>query len=211
MAKPTVDPIILGPARLAFPALAEPDQNNKYVVTLLFLKSDPMAMDQIMQARRLLHAQARLAWGQDTSKWHPRFRSLDFKTYLSPDGRDGWPIRDGDAVTWDGFAGHLFVKASSQFAPGIVDARRQPVLNPATDVPAGLIVRCQVNAWDYDNSGNKGLSFGLLNLQIVRDDGVRFGGRAQKAEDVFDALEADDDMSADNPANYAQQASNDDW
>jgi len=40
---------------------------------------------------------------------------------------------------------------------------------------------------------------------VVRDDGVRFGGSSVRPEDAF-MVEADDPMSADDPANYSDMS-----
>ncbi len=124
-------------------------------------------------------------WGDDKAKWPANLKALDFKSSLSPNGKDGWPVRDGDMVEWDGFEGQVFIRATSQFMPGVVNAKLQPILDKS-EVYGGLICRAQVNCFAYDNAGNKGVSFGVNNLQILKDDGVAFGGK-QNAAEVFEA------------------------
>jgi hypothetical protein len=101
-------------------------------------------------------------------------------------GKDGWPIREGDAVEWDGFGGNVFVRAASQYMPGLVDAKLQPIIDKQA-VFGGLICRAQVNAYAYDTAGNKGVTLGLNNLQILKDDGTTFSGKT-KAEDAFESF-----------------------
>lgn len=213
MAKNQADPIIVGPARLAFPNVVTPDKNGKYTTTILLSKSDPDAMKALETARRLLLTQAKMSWGENKEKWPAALRKVSFKDYVSATGKDGFPLRDGDDVSWDGFAGNYFLRASSQYQPGMVDGSLAPLLNPEKEMKAGMICRFQVNAFAYDKEGNSGLSWGLLNIQLVRDDGTRFGGGAQKAQDVFDKIMAEDDeLSSENPENYASSAENDeDW
>ena len=80
----------------------------------------------------------------------------------------------------------LFARASSQYQPGMVDQKLQAII--AKDaVYGGLICRAQVNAYAYDTNGNKGVTFGLNNLQILKDDGTTFSSKADPAG-VFDAF-----------------------
>lgn len=95
------------------------------------------------------------------------------------------PFRDGDKVSWDGFAGTIFATASSLYQPGIVDRQRQPILTE-DGFYSGCHARATINAFAYDTAGNRGVSFGLQNLQFVKDDEA-FTGRSAP-EDDFDTL-----------------------
>lgn len=191
-----VDAIITKPFRLAFPEVFQPKASvqggaEKYSITLLFPKDGSSLIpgldgkEAILDIQKLLYNAAVAKWGQDRSKWPANLKAINPRTYLSPTGQDGWPLRDGDTVDWDGFAGHVFVRASSKFAPGMVDAKLQAILDKSA-VFGGLICRAQVNAYDYDKNGKKGVTLGLNNIQILKDDGTSFG--AANAADVFDAF-----------------------
>jgi hypothetical protein len=196
--------IITVPFRLAFPevftAKASVEGGKaKFSVTMLYPKDGSalipsMPGDGILELRKLALAAIKEKWGEDKTKWPASIKAIDLKTYVSPNGKDGWPIRDGNLVEWDGFAGQLFVRASSQFQPGIVDQKLQPIIDKSA-VYGGLICRAQVNAFAYDNAGNRGVSFGLNNLQVLKDDGVVFGGK-QNAAEVFDAFAASGDLAS---------------
>ena len=165
------DPIITPDFRLAFPHVFEPDTSenggNKYTITMLF----PEGTD--LTALRKLAADAVKARWPDEKTRPKGIRS---------------PFRDGNEVTWDGFAGNIFIRASSQYQPGVVDAKVQRVIDPSK-VFGGCWARAQVHAYAYDQKGNQGVSFGLNNLQLVpagdRPD-EPFGGN--RAEDAFDAV-----------------------
>lgn len=193
----STESIVSAPFRLAFPEVFKPKAaqeggNAKYSVTMLFPKDNSPLIPSLngalalMAIRKLLFDAVKEKWGEDKSKWPASIRAIDFKTYVSPNGKDGWPLRDGDLVEWDGFGGMFFIRASSQFQPGLVNAKLQPVLDP-TEVYGGLICRAQINAYAYDTNGNRGVTLGLNNLQILKDDGTIFGGK-QNAADVFDAF-----------------------
>jgi hypothetical protein len=191
--------------RLAFPEVFEAKASQeggaaKFSVNLLFPKDGSSLIPSLggstlMDLRKLLFTACKEKWGEDRQKWPANLRNLDFKTYLSPNGKDGWPIRSGDDVDWEGYKGNIFLRASSQYQPGLVDAKLKPIID-RNAVFGGLIVRCQLNAYTYDTNGNKGVTFGLNNLQILKDDGTVFSGR-EKAEDVFGAFgEAEPAMAA---------------
>jgi hypothetical protein len=188
--------IITVPFRLAFPEVFEPkamkgSTNAKFSITMLFPKDGSslipaMPGNGVLELRKLALVATKEKWGEDKAKWPANLKSVDFKNYVSPTGKDGWPLRDGDMFDWDGFPGCIFTRASSQFQPGLVNSKLQPVINKS-DVYGGLICRAQINAYAYDSNGNKGVTFGLNNLQILKDDGTIYGGR-QNPAGVFDAF-----------------------
>lgn len=194
--------IITSAFRLAFPEVFEPKANEsgkeKYSITMLFPKDGSnlipsMPGNGIMDIRKLALAAIKDKWGEDKSKWPAGLRG-DLKTYVSATGKDGWPVRDGDEVEWDGFHGMFFVRASSQFQPGLVDAKLRAIIDRGA-IYGGLICRAQVNAYAYEMSGNRGVTFGLNNLQVLKDDGTMFSGKA-KAESVFSAFGDDSGFGA---------------
>ena len=70
--------------------------------------------------------------------------------------------------------------------PGLVNNRNEDILDE-TEVYSGAWFIAQVNAYAYDKAGNKGVSFGLLNLRKERDD-EPLGGGKQKASKAFEAF-----------------------
>ena len=197
MAKKEKNNVITIPFRLAFPEVFEaragaPGAKEKFSVTMLFPKDGSSLVpnatgSDLLALRKLAVAAIKEKWGNDKAKWPSNLKALDLKTALSPSGRDGWPFRDGDNVTWTGFEGMVSVKAGSMFQPGIVDAKKKEILTES-GIWGGLICRADVNCWAYDTQGNQGVSFGLENLQVLKDDGVSFSGRSNASE-AFDAFD----------------------
>lgn len=99
------------------------------------------------------------------------------------------PIHDGDGRKPKGGAygdeckGCWVVNAASKSKPGVVDVNRDPILDE-TEVYSGCYGRATLNAFAYNRNGNKGISFGLNNIQ-KRGDGAPLDGRT-RAEDDFD-------------------------
>ncbi len=105
------------------------------------------------------------------------------------------PFHDGsEKEHLDGYGPDvIFVRASTKTRPGIVDAQRNNIVS-AEEFYAGCWARATLTVFCYDNNGNKGVSFGLLNLQKLRD-GESFSARVPADED-FDSVDAsawDDD------------------
>lgn len=72
-------------------------------------------------------------------------------------------------------------------APGVVDLRGTKILVPG-DVFAGQLGRATVRAFAYDSNGNKGVSFALEHVQIVKADMPRVDGHVA-AENAFEGAD----------------------
>lgn len=97
---------------------------------------------------------------------------------------------DADLEKNPEYEGHWYMSISSKTRPGIVDRDVQPILD-STEVYSGCYARVDMNAFAYNYKGKKGVSFGLNHIQKLAD-GDYLGGRS-RAEDVFDAVEDDED------------------
>ena len=101
------------------------------------------------------------------------------------------PFRDAGEKDYAGYeAGVIYINPWSKQKPGIVDGRLQDV-HAADDVFPGQLVKATIRPFAYDNSGNKGVSFGLQNVQIVKADMPRLDGK-KAANSDFDALDETD-------------------
>ena len=102
------------------------------------------------------------------------------------------PLRDGDIDRPDdpNYADCYFVNANSKEKPGIVDRRRIPITDPL-ELYSGCYVRASINFYPFNTNGNRGIAAGLGNVQKWAD-GEPLNGRV-RAEDEFEALDAEDD------------------
>ena len=156
-------------------AMSEKDE-PKYSVTLIFPQGTDLSEMKSAIARVLEDK-----WG---SKTKGMLQAGALKT----------PFRsDPDDVAGKGYPlGSTFVNARTLNAPGVVTIYADPNNDgkplPLTDrskAYAGVVARVTLDAYAYDTAGNRGATFGLGNIQILRD-GDRLDGRAP-AEDEFDA------------------------
>lgn len=169
--------------RVSFPHVFKPNafvnpktgesQEPKFRLVMLFdKKADLTAL------KKARVAAIREKWGDDKAKWPKNLRS---------------PFRDGSEKSdMEGYEGKIFVSASSKQKPGLVNQQVQAIISE-DEFYAGCYARATLFAYAYDAMGNKGVAFGLQNIQKLRD-GESFSGR-KKAEDEFDAVDDDIDIS----------------
>jgi hypothetical protein len=113
---------------------------------------------------------------------------------MVPGGSVKNPLR-ADIEKKYGDGSHFFVNARNATAPQCV----HPYADPATGKPklmtkeeveklmyAGAYVRASLSPFWFDKAGNKGVGFGLNNLQFLRD-GERLDNRVS-AENEFDVV-----------------------
>jgi hypothetical protein len=100
------------------------------------------------------------------------------------------PLRDGDTETKsDGsplgpeYAGHYFFNAKNTSKPGAVDAHGHDIIGN-DEIVSGDYGRVSLNAYAYDQAGNKGVSFGLNNIMLV-SKGQSLGGAKPSAAADF--------------------------
>lgn len=172
--------------RLSFPALFKPkafeQQEPKFSIVMLFDKKKA----DLSGLKKAVAAAAQEKWGPK-EKWPKNLRL---------------PFRDGDEKEdMEGYKGHTFVSASSKQKPGLVDyPDRNPIDETDNKCYAGCYARATLIAFAYDKAGNKGVSFSLQNVQVLRD-GKPFSGR-KNAEDEFNDDLVVENFDAENPENY---------
>lgn len=164
--------------RVSFPNVFTPraaaeGQEPKYSIQMLFPKTT-----DIGPLRQAVAAVLVEKFGADKTKW-PKNLKL--------------PFRDGAEKDYEGYGpGVVFISATSKMKPGLVDQNVQPILDP-NEFYAGCYARATVSAYYYDRAGNKGVSFGLRNIQKLRD-GEAIAGK-NKPENDFDAIPMPDGAS----------------
>lgn len=157
--------------RVSFPNVFEPKafegNDPKYGIVMLFDKSQDLS-----KLKELMKKAVEEKW-PDVAKRPKGLRN---------------PIRDGDVdkAGVDGYQNKVFITASSKMKPALVDQNMQPIIS-AEDFYAGCYARASLTCYAYDKMGNKGVAFGLQNIQKMRD-GEPFSGRS-KPEDDFTALD----------------------
>lgn len=180
--------------RAAFPNVFVPRRNelsqaDEYSVVALFAPGADLAA---------LKAAARAAvikkWGADQSKWPPNLKS--------PFRDQGERKKQNDAGQWvlpDGYAeGAIFINLKSKQKPGVVNQNVEEIID-SSEFYGGCYARASVNAYAYDQKGNKGVAFGLGNIQKIKD-GDPFGNRTKPQDDFQPVANPDATAAASAPA-----------
>lgn len=163
--------------RVSFPAVFQAKLNklnNKQEFSLMALFKKGENMDALKKAAA---AAVQKKWGTDKTKWPANMKS---------------PFRDQKEKAKNGklpeghVEGAVFMTFKSDQRPKVVDQNVQEIIDPSKFY-AGCWARASVNAFAYDQMGNKGISFGLNHVQFVRD-GESFSGRP-RVEDAFQPID----------------------
>lgn len=166
---------------LCFPHLFEPAgnkqnpaQEKRYSCILLF---DKLATEstKYKELRAAVQAAAAEKWGEAKAADPAFMRSLRL------------PFRPAAEKDYGGFEkGEIYINpwsSAKNAPPQVVDVRGTEI-NVPSDVWAGQKARATVRAFAYDSNGNRGVSFGLEHVQIVKQDEPRIDGR-RSATDAF--------------------------
>lgn len=105
-------------------------------------------------------------------------------------------LKDGDMIEYDGYAGHMSLKASNSKRPMVIDRDKSPLAEDDNKLYAGCYVNAVIELWAQNNNYGKRINANLMGVQFARD-GEPFGDGASVNADDFDFVEGspDDDYS----------------
>ena len=176
--------IITGVCRLSYANIWQAKSINggvpKYSTSVLISKSD---MKTVANVKAAIEA----AYYEGESKLKGNSKTVPALTSLK------MPLRDGDTERPDdeAYAGHWFLNANSNTAPGVVDANREPIYD-TSEIYSGVYARVSLTFYAFNSNGNRGIACGLQNIQKVRD-GESLGGKPKAEEDFNDGFQVEDD------------------
>ena len=184
--KNSVNPtkVVTGVCRLSYANIWQAKSINggvpKYSTSVLIPKSD---MKTIANVKAAIEA----AYYEGESKLKGNSKTVPALTSLK------MPLRDGDTERPDdeAYAGHWFLNANSNTAPGVVDANREPIYD-TSEIYSGVYARVSLTFYAFNSNGNRGIACGLQNIQKVRD-GESLGGKPKAEEDFNDGFQVEDD------------------
>lgn len=91
----------------------------------------------------------------------------------------------------------VFIAARSNDKPGVVGPNGKSDGIDDEQVYSGRWAKMTMDCFGYDTDGNKGVSFGLKNIQLLdNDDELVLGNGRVKAENEFEAVEGAGDEGA---------------
>jgi len=213
--------LITGEVIASYPQLTTPDEKGKYSITLIFDGGFPKNLKKAALDTIKAEYAGKLAGAKivvlDTNHGKANFLQ-------TPDGltiRVPWRD-DAELVAKKGYpegSAFIAVRGSKggpqpQVVSEIPDPNNdgKPTVIDAGKIYAGCIVKASIDPFCYDTDGNQGVTFGLGNIQFIRD-GDRLDGRTFGVDD-FDADEnavADlSDLTGDEDEELAGVAAGDD-
>lgn len=201
MANETVRIVV--PCRIAYPRLAEAVENTlsgktEYSVRCIISQEDTATLGKIRNGMKAAFINK---FGDDASKWPPKFRKESFFTeHLSEDGKDGCFLRDGDNTDYDYLHGMAYFDARDAARPprkpnkpdcGVQleegKWRRLQGHEIEEELYGGCYAKVVVDLRAYDNkeTNTKGISVYLKGV-LKTGDGERIGGGSPlNTKDVF--------------------------
>ena len=175
--------VITGVCRLSYANIWQAKSINggapKYSASVLIPKGDTKTVAKVKAAIQAAYEEGEGKL-KGNGKTAPSLASL--KT----------PLRDGDTERPDdeAYAGHWFINANSNTAPGVVDANREPIYD-TSEIYSGVYARVSLSFYAFNSNGNRGIACALQNIQKVRD-GEALGGKSKAEDDFNDNFTADD-------------------
>lgn len=169
--------------RVSYPNVFKPKRNelsgkDEYSIVALFPKGADLS-DLQKAAREAIEAK----WGPDKAKWPKKLRN----PFRDQSERAKEDEVTGRKVLPQGYEeGAFYLNLKSSQRPGVVDQNVQDIIDES-QFYAGCWARATVSCYAYDQAGNRGVSFGLGNIQKVAE-GDPLGGRS-RAQDDFAAIE----------------------
>ena len=175
--------VITGVCRLSYANIWQAKSINggapKYSASVLIPKGDTKTVAKVKAAIQAAYEEGEGKL-KGNGKTAPSLASL--KT----------PLRDGDTERPDdeAYAGHWFINANSNTAPGVVDANREPIYD-TSEIYSGVYARVSLSFYAFNSNGNRGIACALQNIQKVRD-GEALGGKSKAEDDFIDNFTSDD-------------------
>lgn len=183
--------IVTCTAVLSYPALFEPKENLsgalKYSCTLLFDKGKTKGLKELTDVIAVATEKGK------STLWSGKVPKFRYEA-----------LRDGDEELSSGqkedkvYTNKMFLNCTSNSAPGVCDEHAKPLMDQKK-IYAGCIVRAQLNAFPYKNSGNCGVAWGLNGIMFI-EDGPRLDGRID-SEEAFAGYAIETEGESENPDN----------
>lgn len=176
--------------RVSYPNVFKPKKNqlsgkDEYSVVALFPKGTDLSVLQ-KAAKEAIEAK----WGPDKAKWPKNLRN----PFRDQGERAKEDEATGKLVLPAGYEeGAIYLNLKSSQRPGIVDQNVQDIIDES-QFYAGCWARATVSCYAYDQAGNRGVAFGLGNIQKVAE-GDPLGGRTRPQDD-FAAIDGAGEMSS---------------
>ena len=164
--------------RVSFPSVFQSRKND-------LNGKDEFSLVALFKKGQDLSALKKAAADAVEKKWGKKVPS-SLRTPFRDQGERAKTDDDGNEFLPEGYdRGAIFISLKSTQRPGLVGPNLEEIID-STEFYAGCYARAKIRAYAYDIKGNKGVAFGLVNIQKTRN-GEPLTGRT-KAQDDFSAI-----------------------
>jgi hypothetical protein len=167
--------IKLNNVRLSFPSLFQKAQFNgeetKYEATFL--------LDKVKHADVIKEIKSVIA------------NKISFELKGAKVPADKLCLRDGDEVEYDGYSGHMTLKASTKKRPLVLNKDKSPLTEEDGVVYSGCYVNAIIDLWTQNNNYGKRINATLLGVQFAADGEAFSSGGSSASVDDFDDLDGE--------------------
>lgn len=154
-----------------------PGKYGEYAAHAIIAPDHP----QIQEIKDAMKAAAIQKWGGEGAK-----------IYATLELADRLALKDGNKVTWDGYAGKMYIKGKRPGdgpPPTVLDQGKRPLTQKDGKIYSGARVNFHVSFYGSSHpTGGKRVSCNLTGVQLV-SDGVRLSGSGPSSLNEFDEVE----------------------
>ena len=168
------DNFTIGPVTLAFPHLFNPQRPKGSNGDLKYNTGCVITQDIYNQI--LPHLQGVVGKAFSEAEWSSR--DFDWGVHPCSEKVDTYPVAAERGMFY------FNAKSGEQYPPQVVDANRQPVVDPGK-VRDGTLAYININVWSFVNAGNKGVSIGMGPVMIWGEGEVLNTGGGPSAQSAF--------------------------
>lgn len=166
ISNPTV--VVTGEVRLSYVNVFEPkafqDAEPKYSLTILIPKDTEDGKKTIANIKAAIQAAAE----KGAQKHFGGRVPTTVKHTLKDGDTEVDDLGELKKIKSPELEGHMYMRLSSKYAPKVLNAQRQEIINPL-EVYSGIYGRVSLTTFAYSSNTNRGVSAVLNNVMITRD------------------------------------------
>lgn len=162
--------VVTGEVRLSYVNLFEArkfkdtDKDAKFSVTILIPKATPEGQKTIANIKQAIQKAA-----EKGAQKHFGGRIPTNVQHTLKDGDvEVDDLGDLKNIKSPELKGHMYMRLSTKFAPKVLNAQRQEIINPL-EVYSGAYGRVSLTTFAYSGDGKRGISAVLNNVMVTRD------------------------------------------
>ena len=162
--------VVTGEVRLSYVNVFEPmkigenDKDAKYSLTILIPKDTPEGQKTIAHIKAAIQKAAE----KGTQKHFGGRVPTNVSNTLKDGDTEVDDLGDLKNIKNPEIKGHMYMRLSTKFAPKVLNAQRQEIINPM-EIYSGCYGRVSLTTFAYSGDGRRGVSAVLNNVMMTRE------------------------------------------